>query len=156
MLKLLALCGVAAIAAGYAMLTPGTGMPCFVSGAATFQIVRDANASDFRVHIARDTAKPDLRMQLVDRPELADFVLVDEPGADGGTPCPRATPIRKVALDDGSASPDVMVRLSSDTAADYRLYVRSARFSEQEAAALLAAIWQSDRRGEVTGSIARR
>lgn len=154
--QMLILSAVVAIpAAAYGVLAPSKAAPCFVSGAATFQIVRDAAAPDFRVRIASDTPRPDLRMQLVDRPEIADFVLVDD-GGSAETACPSSTPARTVALDEQSATPDVMVRLSSDTGADYRLYVRSARYSQYEAAALLAAIWQSDRRGEVTGSIARR
>jgi hypothetical protein len=152
---LILLAAVAISGGAYSLLAPGPARPCFVSGAATFQIVADAAVSDFRVRIARDAPRPDLRMQLVDRPEIADFVLVDD-GAGAESACPSSTPIRTVALDDQAAAPDVLVQLSPDNAADYRIYIRSARFSQHEAAALLAAIWKSDRRGEVTGSIARR
>ena len=45
--------------------------------------------------------------------------------------------------------PDVTVRLSAEGPADYTIYVHSARFSQQDAAALLAAIWQAERRREL-------
>jgi len=48
----------------------------------------------------------------------------------------------------------VTVRLSAEGGpADYRIYVHSVRFSHQDAAALLAAMWKSDREREATGSI---
>jgi hypothetical protein len=58
-----------------------------------------------------------------------------------------------VAFHSGAASPDVTVRLSAGTSADYKIYVQSARFSQQDAAALLAAMWKANQRGDVTGSI---
>jgi hypothetical protein len=153
---LILLAAIAIPAGAYGLFAPGHTRPCFVSGASSFQIVPDATSSDVRVRIASDAPRPDLRMQLVDRPEIADFVLVDDFGSSAETGCPPSTPIRTVALDDRSAAPDVTVNLSADTGADYRIYIRSTRFLHHQAAALLAAIWQSDRRGETTGSIARR
>src|SRR5262249_6092221 len=93
-----------------------------------------------------------LRMQLVDRPEHADFVLVDD--FSGGAPatCRSSTPIRTVTVDDTAGKADVTVQLSTDgKGADYRLYVRSARFSQQDAAALLAAMWKADQRHRLAG-----
>jgi hypothetical protein len=141
-------------AAAHSTFAPAKQNLCFASGAATYQIARDATAPDFRVRITDRTEAPDLRMQLVDRPELADFVLVDDFSADGQAPCRSATPIRTVALDAETATPDVTVRVSAEAgAADYRIYVHSVRFSQQDAAALLAAMWKSDQRREATGSI---
>ena len=153
---LILLAAIAIPAGAYGLFAPGNIRPCFVSGAAAFQIVPDAASSDVRVRIATDAPRPDLRMQLVDRPEIADFVLVDDLGTSPDAGCPSSQRIRTVALDDRSAAPDVTVNLSPDTSADYRIYIRSARFSQRQAAALIAAVWTSDRRGETTGSIARR
>ncbi len=124
--------------------------PCFASGASTYQIVANAAAPDYRIRIDSEAKKPDLRMQLVDRPERADFVLVDD--FSGGEPatCRSSTPVRTVALDSTASKPDVTVHLSADAkGADYRIYVRSARFSQQDAAALLAAMWEADQRHQV-------
>ena len=93
-------------------------------------------------------------MQLVDSAEIADFVLVDDFSGGEPAPCRSSTPIRTVALDADTAKPDVTVTLSADAAvSDYKIYVHSVRFSQQDAAALLAAMWKTDQRREATGSI---
>ena len=44
--------------------------------------------------------------------------------------------------------------LSADAAiSDYKIYVHSVLFSQQDAAALLAAMWKTDQRREATGSV---
>jgi len=123
---------------------------CFASGASTYQIVANAPTPDYRVRIDSKAANPDLRMQLVDRAEHADFVLVDDFSDGAPSTCKSSTPIRTVTLDGASAKPDVTVQLSTDAkGADYRLYVHSVRFSQQDAAALLAAMWKADQRRRV-------
>jgi hypothetical protein len=93
-------------------------------------------------------------MRLVDSAEKADFVLVDDFSAGEQAPCRSSTPIRTVALDADTAKPDVTVTLSADAAlSDYKIYAHSVRFSQQDAAALLAAMWKTDQRREATGSI---
>ena len=141
-------------AAAHSTFAPSKQNLCFASGATTYQIARNAAAPDFRIKIADDTAHADLRMQLVDRAEIADFVLVDDFSADEPAPCRSATPIRTVALDAEATKPDVTVRLSAAAGtSDYKIYVHSVRFSQQDAAALLAAMWKNDRQREATGSI---
>ena len=123
---------------------------CFASGASTYQIVANAPTPDYRVRIDSKAANPDLRMQLVDRAEHADFVLVDDFSDGAPSTCKSSTPIRTVTLDGASAKPDVTVQLSTNAKdADYRLYVHSVRFSQQDAAALLAAMWKADQRRQV-------
>lgn len=160
--KTLILLAVLAVpAAAHSMFAPAKEPLCFASGAATYQIARDVSAPDFRVRIADASAKPDLRMQLVDSAEIADFVLVDDFSGAESASCRSATKIQTVALDTGAAKPDVTVNLSADaTAPDYKIYVHSVRFSQQDAAALLAAMWKNTQRREasnrlrdVTGSI---
>ena len=138
----------AATAAAYSVMAEAPPQPallsnCFATGASTYQIVAKASAPDYRIRIDSASAHPDLRMQLVDRPEHADFVLVDDVGDEPST-CKSA----RIVTHDGTAGePDVTVQLSADAkSADYRLYVRSARVSEQDAAALLAALWKADQR----------
>jgi len=61
-----------------------------------------------------------------------------------------------VSLDADAAKPDVTVNLSADAAvSDYKTYVHSVRFSQQDAAALLAAMWKTSQQREATGSIAK-
>ena len=148
---------VAVPAAAHSTFAPTKESLCFASGAATYQIARNAPTPDYRIKVAGDTAGADLRMQLVDSAEMADFVLVDDfSGKEQGS-CRSSTPIRTVTLDADATAPDVTVNLSADPAAsDYKIYVHSVRFSQQDAAALLAAMWKADREREATGSIARR
>jgi hypothetical protein len=139
--------GLAVPAAIHAMNAAPKRPHCFASGASTYQIVANAPTPDYRIRIDSRSAHPDLRMQLVDRAEHADFVLVDDFSDSEPRTCQSSTPIRTVTLDGATGKPDVTVHLSADAkGADYRLYVHSARFSQQDAAALLAAMWQADRR----------
>jgi hypothetical protein len=156
---LIALAAIAAPAAAYSMMAvPPKPQPlsnCFASGSSTYQIVANAAAPDYRIRIDSVAAHPDLRMQLVDRAEHADFVLVDDFSGESST-CKSSTPVRTVTLDGVAAKPDVTVHLSADAkGADYRLYVRSARFSQQDAAALLAAMWKADQRHKLAAWTAR-
>jgi hypothetical protein len=155
---LILIAAIALPAAAHSTFAPTRETLCFASGATTYQIARNAPSPDFRVKIANASAKldaqPDLRMRLVDSAELADFVLVDDFSAGEQTPCRSSTPIRTVALDADTAKPDVTVTLSADAAlSDYKIYVHSVRFSQQDAAALLAAMWKTDQRREATASI---
>ena len=156
--KSLVLAAVIAIpAAAHSTFAPTKESLCFASGATTYQIARNAPASDYRIKIAdgaRPELRPDLRMQLVDRAELADFVLVDDFSGKEQAPCRSSTPIRTVTLDTDTEKPDVTIALSAEAALpDYKIYVHSVRFSQQDAAALLAAMWKANQQREATGSI---
>ena len=151
---LIAVAAIALPAAAHSTFVPNKDSLCFASGKTTYPIARNTAAPDFRIKIADASARPDLRMQLVDSAELADFVLVDDFSGREPTPCRSSTPIRTVALDAGAVAPDVTVNLSADAdASDFKIYVHSVRFSQQDAAALLAAMWKTGQRGETTGSI---
>ncbi len=129
---------------------------CFASGAATYQLAPNTSSPDYRIKIAGDAPRPDLRMQLVDRAEIADFVLVDDFGATELDACRSSTPIRTVKLDAAAHTPDVTVNLSADAGgADYKIYVHSVRFSQQDAAALLAAMWKANQHRELAASAIR-
>ena len=156
--SLILIAAIALPAAAHSTFAPVPDNLCFASGSTTYRIARNAAAPDFRVRIAGDASstglRPDLRMQLVDRAEIADFVLVDDFSGGAPAPCRASTPIRTVALDADTAKPDVTVALSADAAAsDYKIYVHSVRFSHEDAAALLAAMWKTEARREATASI---
>jgi len=143
-------------AALHSMNTAPKQPACFVSGALTYRIVPDAAAPDYRVRVDSEARQADLRMQLVDSPERADFVLVDDFSNGEPDTCESSTPVRTVVLNGAGGKPDVTVHLSADAkGADYRLYVRSARFSQRDAAALLAAMWKADRSRQLASWTAR-
>ena len=118
---------------------------CFASGSATYRLTTKASSPDFRIKIDNAAQRPDLRMQLVDRPEIADFVLTD--GYYDTAPsnaCNSPAPVKTVNLDDEARKADVTVSLASgDTFPDFKIYVHSARFSHRDAAAMLAALWKA-------------
>jgi uncharacterized protein YdeI (BOF family) len=113
--------------------------PCFAAGATGYQFSNGA-AADFTVRIASSAAKPSLRMQLVDDPAAADFVLVDD--SDTANACADVSTIQSIRVDPAAQAADLTVALSRQPA-DYKIYVRSASFSEQDAAALFAVIWKT-------------
>ena len=152
--SLILITAIAVPAAAHSTFAPVPESLCFASGATTYQIAHNATAPDFRIKIADASSRADLRMQLVDRAEIADFVLVDDFSGRDPVSCRSSTPIQMVTLDTGTAKPDVTVNLSADAAdPDYKIYVHSVRYSQQDAAALLAAMWKTAQQREVTGSI---
>ena len=112
--------------------------PCFVAGSAAYRVA-DSGTANVTVRIDNNAARPNLRMQIVDDPASADFVLVDdgESGVCDGT-------VETIRLDSEARNPDLTVALSHE-AADYKLYVRSPRFSTQDAAAFFAVMWRNAR-----------
>jgi hypothetical protein len=116
--------------------------PCFVAGNAGYRI-SDSASANFTIRIDNTAAQPNLRMQLVDDSAAADFVLVDDAAAVNA--CTGATAIQSIRLDPTALNADLTVTLSRAPAA-YKIYVRSASFSQQDTAALFAVIWQTARK----------
>ena len=120
--------------------------PCFVAGNTGYRMSNNASAN-VTVRIDNAAANPDLRVQLTDDAAAADFVLLDDGIAAGA--CPGGTAIQSIRLDPAAAHPDLTIALSRAPDA-YKIYVRSAGFSQQDAAALFAAIWRNA--GKTAGS----
>jgi hypothetical protein len=155
-LILLLVAGIPAAAAPLFFLTFKTQQPrlCFTAGTITYQV--GGAAPDYRVRIA---AAADLRIQLVDDVDLADFALVDD-ADDADSACDAGGTIRtiKVIDDQGPADVTVSLTLAGEQAstsdaeqaaeaalfepapADLKLFVHSTRFGHRDAAALLAAM----------------
>ena len=134
---------IAVPAAAHSTFAPADDL-CFASGSATYRLAPRAPSPDYRVKIDNSASRPDLRMVLVDRPEIADFVLADDFGGASGNACKSAVPVKTVKVDSEARSPDVTVSFApGDTIPDYRIYVHSVRFSQQDVAALLAVLWKA-------------
>ncbi|MCC6887141.1 MAG: hypothetical protein IT536_01175 [Hyphomicrobiales bacterium] len=134
---LLAVSGLAGAAAPWLGSTPDL---CFTAGAVTYRLSTRA-APDYRIAIDNAAAHPDLRVQLVDRVEAADFALTDDAGTMTGKACDTASAIRTVRVVAAGTPADLTVALSPrpDPAA-FSLYVHSARVGHAEAAALFALV----------------
>lgn len=113
--------------------------PCFLAGNVAYEISRSASAAHV-VRIDNAAASPTLRMQLVDDPGIADFVLVDD--GDGAGACKGAATIESIRVDPAASDPELTISLSRKPA-DHKIYVKSAHFSQQDAAALFAVIWRN-------------
>lgn len=142
---------VAVPAAAHSTFAPADDL-CFSSGSATYRLSQNAAAPDLRIRFDNSALRPDLRMQLVDRPEIADFVLADDYAAPRGNACRSSVPVKVVRIDSETRTPDVTVSFApGDTLPDYRVYVHSAHYSHQDAAALLAALWKAQRGLKLAG-----
>jgi len=150
--KTLVLVAVIAVpAAAHSTFAPNDEL-CFASGTATYRPSLNAMSPDYRVKIDNSAPHPDLRMQLVDRPELADFVLADDFGAAPGNACRSPAPLKTIKIDSETRSPSVTVSLSPGTAApDYKVFVHSVRYSHQDVAAMLAVLWKTQQALHLAG-----
>ncbi|MGE3149820.1 MAG: hypothetical protein AB7K04_12215 [Pseudorhodoplanes sp.] len=118
--------------------------PCFTAGDWTYQLSPQAPMPDYRVQVTSDATPADLSMQLVDSPELADFVLADDVDASENNICRSATGLKVVRAGGAETQPDITVALSrAATTPDYRVYVNSTRFSHEDVAALVAVMWKT-------------
>jgi hypothetical protein len=129
---------------------------CFTAGPVTYRVSTGTSTPDYRVRIDSGAADPhsapDLRIQLVDNVESADFALVDGFSGDHGT-CASAGRIRTVALVDDASAADVTLRLSGEPSeTDLKLFVHSDRFGDRDAAALFAAMRHDQARQKLAQS----
>ena len=84
--SLILLAVIAVPAAAHSTFAPEDEL-CFASGSAIYRLSQKASSPDIRVKIDNAAQRPDLRMELVDRPEIADFVLADDYGAASTNTC---------------------------------------------------------------------
>jgi hypothetical protein len=123
---------------------PPEPQPCFAAGPTTYQVSTTTLTPTYKVKIDNHATHPGLRMQLVDDPAAADFVLADDSDAAASAACHTSMPLKTIRIDDAAARPDLTISLAGgDAAPDFRLYVHSARFSHEEAAALFGVMWQA-------------
>lgn len=137
----------AAAAGTFFAAQPAPQQPCFVTGNAAYRM-SDRATANYTVRVDNSAANPNLRLQLVDDPAAADFVLVDD--GDAVNACKDAGTVKSVRLDPSARAPDLTVALSRAPAAT-KIYVKSASFSVQDAAALFAAIWTDARKADLRG-----
>lgn len=139
----------AAFAMLVAMVSPAAaGDLCFNSGKATYKLVKSGPA-DVRIRIEPNHRAADLRMQIVDQADTADFIIADDVD-EAVDPCISAKRLTTVRADETEPRPDVTVALSNrPEAADYKVFVRSQIYRPQDAAAILAAMWKSTQRSNV-------
>ena len=110
--------------------------PCIAVGASNIEIGSAPWHADLHVDFTDDPALATVRVALTDNPDTADFVVVDDSTESNDSSC--SGPVTQlVAIAADPAKPAPLIYLAEDGPADYRIYVRSSRFSVREAAALI-------------------
>ena len=117
---------------------------CFAAGSIGYRFATGPSA-DITIHIDNAAARPDLTLQLVDDPAVADFVLAD--GVEAADRCRSVAAIRSITVDPRSTDPDMTITLApAGRAGALKIYAHSSDFTAQDAAALFAVMWNGGRR----------
>jgi hypothetical protein len=112
--------------------------PCIALGAETVQIASAPWHADLHVSFTNDPALATVRVAISDNAEEADFAVVDDDDTLEETACETTPATQSVAISARRfASAPVIYLTHGDGPVDYRIFVRSKRFSPREAAALI-------------------
>jgi len=116
---------------------PGT-QPCLAIGANTLQIASAPWHADLHVSFTDDPKLATVRVAISDSAETADFAVVDDIDGTEETACEATAATRFVAISAQPSGSAPVIYLSHDGgASDYRIFVRSTRLTERDAAALV-------------------
>jgi hypothetical protein len=117
---------------------------CFSAGATGYRLTGSSTA-DYTIRIDNAAAQPDLALQLVDDPGVADFVLAD--GGENPSTCTDVRAIRTIRIDPMAREADLIIALNTlEGSGRYKIYAHSADLTAQQAAALYAVIWNAGRK----------
>ena len=113
--------------------------PCIVLGSGSVEIASAPWHADLHVSFTDDPRLATVRVATTDNAESADFALVDDVDApDDNNACDTTPATQYVAIAAHASNAAPVIYLTHDSAAaDYRIYVRSRRFTTREAAALI-------------------
>jgi hypothetical protein len=112
--------------------------PCIAVGSDSLQIATLPFHADLHVAFTDDPALATVRVALSDDPASADFAVIDDADGseDGGCQATQGTQFITISAQPTARAP--VIYLSRDGGrADYRIFVRSRRMSDREAAALV-------------------
>jgi len=114
-----------------------TARPCIAIGDTSVQIASLPWQAQFQVSFTDDPAAATVRVQIADSAEAADFTVVDDVDSAEDNVCEVTASTRFVAISANRAASGPVIYLSPDGPADYRIFVRSKRFTARDAAALI-------------------
>ena len=115
---------------------PGV-QPCISLSGATLQIATAPWQPQSHVSFTDDRAASTVRVQIVDRPELADFAVIDDIDTSDAQSCSAGDTIKFVSVAPHASADEPVIYLSRDGGADYRIFVQSRAFNLQDTAALI-------------------
>jgi hypothetical protein len=111
--------------------------PCVAIGDAPVQITSIPWQAQLHVSFTTDPAAATVRVQIADSAEAADFAVIDDVDSREANACETAGATRLVAISENPLPAAPIIYLSPDGPADYRIFVRSNRFTARDAAALI-------------------
>lgn len=120
--------------------------PCISVGSTSLQMATAPWQSQLHVSFTDDPAAATVRVQLVERADIADFVVVDDMSTPDVDSCAVTRDTRFIGIATHTSAAEPIIYLSTDGGADYRIFVQSRTFTAREAAALVV----SARRAEPT------
>ena len=118
-------------------LIPGA-RPCIALGRASMQIATAPWQRPLHVSFTDDPETATVRVQIVDRADLADFTVTDDRQFENDDEsCPVTSETSFVSVADHISASEPVIYLSPNGGADYRIFVQSRSFSARDAAALV-------------------
>jgi len=111
--------------------------PCISAGLTTVQMAWLPWQADLHVAFTEKAELATVRVQLVDQPDLADFVVTDDVAGIEDSSCSVSGQDRRVAIVARAGSGEPTIYLSTAPKADYPIFVRSGSFTAEQAAALI-------------------
>jgi hypothetical protein len=111
--------------------------PCIAIGGASVQIAAVPWQAQLHVSFTSDPSEATVRVQISDNAEAADFAVVDDVDSADDAACSVTDTTQFVAIFNNPSAAAPVIYLSQDGPADYRIFVRSKRFTARDAAALI-------------------
>jgi hypothetical protein len=112
--------------------------PCIALGAGNLEIGSAPWHADLHVSFTDDPKLATVRVAISDNAEAADFAVVDDVSSSDDNACEATPATQFIAITADPSDKAPIIYLSpEDGAADYRIFVRSKRFTAREAAALI-------------------
>ena len=111
--------------------------PCLAIGDTPVQITSVPWQAQLHVSFTGDPAAATVRVQIAESAEVADFAVVDDVDSPEANACEATGATRMVAISENPEVSAPVIYLSPDGPADYRIFVRSKRFTARDAAALI-------------------
>ena len=111
--------------------------PCITIGSGTLEIGSAPFHADLHVSFTDDPALATVRVALTDNAAEADFAVVDDVEESEENACATTPATQYVAVSGAPTAAAPVIYLAEGGPADYRIFVRSKRFTPREAAALI-------------------
>jgi hypothetical protein len=111
--------------------------PCIAIGETSVELTPLFWTAGVHIAFTEDPERATVRVQITDDADAADFAVVDDGLGSEAESCQANSATRLVTIAAQPVDGEPVIYLSTDGPADYRIYVRSKTFSQQDAAALI-------------------